>query len=224
MTSSIAYRTPFLSIVSIVVLCATASTARAGYTHYWTWRRPPDRAALARALGEMQALVAARRAILDVADGFDGGLEAPFGDAGHLPLVLFNGRDADAHETFAFPLAPFTAGDPSFQFVKTAQKPYDEVVTACLLVARDHFAPDQLSIRSDGRFDPDWRPGALLYERVLGRTARDPLSAPDPATRPAPAPTDDGGEAERARAHQRFYLSAIALLALAIVALLFRRR
>lgn len=201
-------------ILSVLVVCATASTAHAGYTHDWTWHRPPEPVALARALGEMQRLVDARRALLDVGAGLpDGGLAAPFGDAGLLPLVLYNGRDADAHETFGFPLAPFTASNPAFQFVKTARKPYDEVVTACLLVARDHFAADQLSIRSDGRFDPDWRPGALLYERVLGRTARDPLAAPE------------AGEAERARAHQRFYLSAIALLAIAIAALLlFRRR
>jgi hypothetical protein len=64
-----------------------------------------------------------------------------------------------------------------FNFCKTAGKPYDEVVTACLLVARDHFPEDILSIDSDGSWsDGDWQEGTKLYTTVLGRPARNPMS------------------------------------------------
>ena len=57
---------------------------------------------------------------------------------------MFNGKGDNAHEPFIFP------GESGFNFCKTAYKPYDTVVVACLFVARDYFAPDQLEIASDG--------------------------------------------------------------------------
>ncbi|HVH45244.1 MAG TPA: hypothetical protein VM925_22985 [Labilithrix sp.] len=45
--------------------------------------------------------------------------------------------------------------------MKTAQNPYDEVVVACLFVAKDHFPYDVLEISSDGD-NSDWAAGARL--------------------------------------------------------------
>jgi len=56
--------------------------------------------------------------------------------------VTLNGLGEAGHEEFVFP------GEVGFNFTKTAGKPYDEVVTACLLVARDHFPPPRLRIQS----------------------------------------------------------------------------
>lgn len=143
----------------------------AGYSHYWRWHTSqPDPAALARCRADMDRIVLARREILEPRT-----FKIPFGDAGEVEVLALNGKGDDAHESFGFPLAPFTADDPSFQFVKTLGKPYDEVVTACLIVARDCFGHDVLTIHSDGDWQA-WSPGANLYEKVLHRTARNPLT------------------------------------------------
>lgn len=148
-----------------------AGECAAGYSHYWRWHTSqPDPAALARCRADMDRIVLARREILEPRT-----FRIPFGDAGEVEVLALNGKGDDAHESFGFPLAPFTADDPSFQFVKTLGKPYDEVVTACLIVARDCFGHDVLTIQSDGDWQA-WSPGANLYEKVLHRTARNPLT------------------------------------------------
>lgn len=58
-------------------------------------------------------------------------------------LVRFNGVDDDAHETFYF--AVFKTG---FNFCKTNLKPYDEVVCACLYIAKLIFG-DDIKINQD---------------------------------------------------------------------------
>jgi hypothetical protein len=151
--------------------------AHAGYTHYWKWKQPPDAPRVERAIAEMNQIVDARRDILDV------------GDAGGPGGILFNGIGGDAHETFGFPLAPF-AGKPEFNFVKTAMKPYDAVVTACLIVARDHFTREELEISSDGTWDA-WRNGRDLYIQVLQRQASDPMNDRGTSTAAADDEDDD---------------------------------
>jgi len=137
---------------------------QAGYTHYYTWHETPDPAALKSCIREMRQIIDARTNILA---GPDGTGAVVISDAN---LVL-NGIGDDAHEPFVFP------NKLGFNFCKTAVKPYDEVVTACLLVARDHFPSSVLSIDSDGSWsEGDWRAGAELYASVLGRHPRNPMS------------------------------------------------
>jgi hypothetical protein len=83
--------------------------------------------------------------------------------------VLFNGRyeNSQDHETFHFP------GEDGFSFCKTAAKPYDVVVTACLAVAKDIFG-DEIDVSSDGDSE-DWVKGVELAERVLGRPIANPI-------------------------------------------------
>ena len=83
-------------------------------------------------------------------------------------------EEAATHEPFVFP------GRAGFNFCKTNGKLYDAAVTACLLVARDHFSPDELKIDSDGQWeDGDWNAGAKLYQQVLGRAAANPINRSD---------------------------------------------
>ncbi|HEV7555696.1 MAG TPA: tetratricopeptide repeat protein, partial [Kofleriaceae bacterium] len=145
----------------VVVLLLVPSLAHAGYTHYWTWHGAPDSTALHETLAEIQQLVTARTSLVT-------------STSGESEIVIV-GRDGV--ETFVFP------GDVNIgasNFCKTGRKPYDEVVTAALLVARAHFPPSVLEIASDGGI-VEWRPGRLLYSKVFQQTPPMPFFDDDPA-------------------------------------------
>lgn len=72
--------------------------------------------------------------------------------------VLIEGIGKDAHETFYI-----ERGSIRWNFCKTAQKPYDELVTAVLILARYTF--DSFSLSSDGTWS-DWALGRELFTRV----------------------------------------------------------
>ena len=78
-------------------------------------------------------------------------------------VIRFNGVGDDGHETF---LIYRDGHEGGFSFCKTAQKPYDEVVCACLIVLNHHLG-DKIEISSDGDNDK-WDPGRDLCEKVLG--------------------------------------------------------
>jgi hypothetical protein len=84
--------------------------------------------------------------------------------------VVFNGveKDGNDHETFSFP------DDGGRNFCKTAQKPYDLVVVACLAAAKDRLGP-LLEVSSDG--DPDeWEEGVAFASKVLERVIANPIT------------------------------------------------
>jgi hypothetical protein len=152
-----------------------AAPATAGYSHYFTWHSAPSDGALRECMKEMRLLVEARRTTLAGPDA-DGPPEV------HLDSLAFNGAgEEDSHEPFFFPgeinRNPPIKGIPNgWNSCKTAGKPYDDVVTACLIVARDHFPESVLAIDSDGYWiDGDWAGGAALYTVVLHRAAHNPL-------------------------------------------------
>lgn len=172
--------TRFTLILAVLLWVAPA---HAGYTHYWRWRTPPARLAVEAAIADMRRVVHARSTLVQVVDRRE---EDPWADAGvAYPTFVFEGKPGQSVETFGFPLAPFTAHEPSFQFVKTRQMAYDEVVAACLIVASQHFPRQTLEISSDGAWETDWRPGRKLYEEVftvpalsmLAHSGVDPLAA-----------------------------------------------
>ncbi len=162
-----ALRTVTFRGLFLLALAASSQVAQGGYTHYFTWSNQPGAAKLSACVKDMAR-------ILDAAAVPTAG---PAGTG--KPLVenlsiQFNGSGRDAHEPFVFP------GVIGFNFCKTQWKPYDAVVTACLLVARDHFSADTLKIESDGQWDEgDWDAGRQLYEKVFARRAASPISAPD---------------------------------------------
>jgi hypothetical protein len=216
-------------VLALVLLCFVPRPAFAGYTHYWRWHARPDATSLGACIADMARIAEARRELLEDRDGRTGAQavfpgRSPFGDAGELsPDIVFNGIGEDGHETFGFPLAPFTGNAPEFQFVKTAEKPYDEVVAACLIVARDYFPPEVLGIASDGRWGREWTAGAALYKHVLGREPKNPIHRWEPDTGeerslPQTEPADDPGSLRK-----NLLVSAIVFVALILAYLLLRR-
>jgi hypothetical protein len=155
-----------------IAVCVFGMNAWAGYTHHFIWRQDPDPGVLHECVVDMSRIIAARWSTLAGPEG-QGKPEI-----NSLDLV-FNGIGDQGHEPFVFPgrldRIPGFPGPKGFNFCKTAAKPYDAVVTACLLVARDHFPPSVLAISSDGAWNQGaWGTGANLYLSVLGRTPKDP--------------------------------------------------
>lgn len=153
------------------ILALSCFRAGAGYTHYYTWKQPPDDASLKACVADMNRLIEARKSILvspDLRDSIPGSLKL------NPTNVDFNGIGDRACEPFVFPFV--LPEHSSFNFCKTRGEPYDQIVTACLLVARDHFPPSALEIESDGEWE-DWKDGAILYSSVFGRPARNPMIA-----------------------------------------------
>ena len=87
--------------------------------------------------------------------------------------VRFNGKGEDGHETFHFQretrIADYQEDKKSaFSFCKTAQKPYDKYVVACLIIAKIIFEKN-IKISSDGEIK-DWQEGKEMVEKVMNST------------------------------------------------------
>ncbi len=105
-----------------------------------------------------------------------GGIHIPSGpDGSWFAGATLRSRTCDgscAHETFRIeqhrkPQKWGTPGDDGwFAFCKTAYKPYDILVTACLIIVRQHF-PEIFSVSSDGE-QRDWEDAMRLCQHVLG--------------------------------------------------------
>jgi hypothetical protein len=159
-----------------------SSAAHAGYDQYFTWKIDPAGPRLAQCVNEMNLLIHIRRQVLQVIP--------PDPKLQGADAVAFNGIGADQGDPFIFPGNTLShnmngavpANLVGFNACNTNWKSYDEVVVACLLVARDHFTDKELVVTSDGIWD-DWGGGRKLYEDILGRTAHNPLPPP-----PMPVP------------------------------------
>lgn len=85
-------------------------------------------------------------------------------------VICFNGEGEDSHESMVLTKVQTwedwqDKNEPPFAFCKTAQKPYDTIVTA-LLGAAHVIAKGALVVTSDGDFE-EWQPGLELAEQVL---------------------------------------------------------
>ena len=128
-----------------------------GYTHYWRQNRDFTDAEWEEFVRLTNLIIADNEGILS--DGFgDGGKPEVNGDR-----VCFNGLGEDSHETF---LITKKKGE-TFDFCKTARKPYDKYVVAvlCALYNLTDSPPQQNrsahpmeSISSDGNTS-DWTDG-----------------------------------------------------------------
>lgn len=162
-----------------------------GYTHYWQYK--PESIEPAQAM----ILCQDARHIIEfcgvaITGWRESGEFAPeFNPENRL---AFNGLGEDnGHETFAFYFHPpqepesdeesynkyryekFIENDRQlWEFCKTARKPYDAVVTAVLLRARDIIPT--IEIDSDGDWS-DWTAGRELYETAFGLVAVCPWMA-----------------------------------------------
>lgn len=150
-----------------------------GYTHYWSFTAPKR--------GETAKIEKAyQKAIKDCAKiarayyTVNGGLS---GYTAHTQLgsyggLLINGKGDDAHEPFSMrEYFKQNLEDSGGDFCKTARKPYDIVVTACLIVLANAL-PKNFRVDSDGN-KGDFVAGLDLARRVLKKRLEIPSNLRD---------------------------------------------
>ena len=117
-----------------------------GYTHYYQQGSIPTPALFQSFTSHVSELIEMAWDIqLDVS------IEPDF--------LSINGVGDEEHETFVI-----RREDLTWDFCKTARKPYDSVVTAVLILARYTFPDFHLS--SDGAWK-EWEDGQDLFSRVM---------------------------------------------------------
>lgn len=142
-----------------------------GYTHYYSaagndglkaphgWNNK-NGIALNAAIQDMAKVIQSTEDIL--ADLNGGGKPHIDRDtAGIVRVISFNGKGDLSHEAF-------TIGDSwngNWECCKTARKPYDKVVVACLCILGHHLG-DAVRISSDGDAS-DWKEGLQLARTVI---------------------------------------------------------
>lgn len=118
-----------------------------GYTHYWSnFSALPD-----QAVADIQHLILLNAGLVQFESDVQ---EAPVVDTKE---VRFNGVEDDAYETFCL-------SGGSWDFCKTAQRPYDKIVVAVLVIVA-HYLPD-FEWSSDGD-DEDLAEGKELAQKYL---------------------------------------------------------
>lgn len=121
-----------------------------GYTHYWNGKIPQSKFDKLRIASE-KVIGFSDASVLWESEETDKPPELT------SDLIRFNGIEDDGHETFCLEQSN-TEG-----FCKTAQKPYDEIVTAILCLAK-HYAKS-FEVRSDGK-SIEWKNGLALARLV----------------------------------------------------------
>ena len=115
-----------------------------GYTHYWNFKGKTDTKAFSNRMKVMSVL--AQKIVdtsnVDVSHEYNQPYTPPTISPG---LIRFNGKGDEGHETFMI-----DAGIRDFNFCKTARKPYDEIVVACLFAMQTVFPKTQFTWSSDG--------------------------------------------------------------------------
>jgi hypothetical protein len=150
-----------------------------GYTHYFRTKKTTDEK-WSKIIKDCQKLISNMPKIYKgqplLIDDQEGG-KPVLNDK----KILFNGTDKDfvygednypdlSHETFMLEKEP-RGHQPDengliFNFCKTAAKPYDLMVCACLLVYK-HHSPDTIKLSSDGS-KSDWLDAEQLVRDTLG--------------------------------------------------------
>lgn len=144
-----------------------------GYTHYWEFKKPKSikgkhqeiEDTYQLAVRQCQRLVKAYNKQVKSLD-----LKHPdrlSGYSAHTKLndylgLEVNGTSDLGHETFSF-RDHWSANDAN-NFCKTVRKPYDVVVTACLIIMK-HYLKDLFEVGTDGQ-SQDWTNGLKLARDV----------------------------------------------------------
>ena len=165
-----------------------------GYTHYWTFkaldkiqgRQIEIESKYQLAVRQCQRVVKAyNKAIKEIDPKHPDRLS---GYSAHTKMndylgLEFNGTADEAHETFS--LRDHWSKNEAFNFCKTASKPYDIVVVACLIVLQHYLGDELLEVGSDGDAS-DWEEGLQLAKITLN--IKD-LKVPDSIRVMSPAAT-----------------------------------
>jgi hypothetical protein len=126
-----------------------------GYSHYLDGKIECSPMRWAKILEDIRAVVAEAKVPLADGNG-DGGTSPEFSEK----AICFNGVDAQGHETFHV-----ENGMRGFHFCKTAQKPYDIIVCACLIILHEYIPT--IKVSSDGNA-VEWQSAVDLCQKVLG--------------------------------------------------------
>lgn len=138
-----------------------------GYTHYWEKTNGEITNEQWNAFKEFVSNLICKTeegSIENSAGGTNGGVVICNGDGTGEPtlsdeIICFNGQDEDSHESFYIQ----RSGGSGFNFCKTARKPYDPVVVACLIEAEKLGIVDSWS--SDGN-ESDLQSGINLHKSM----------------------------------------------------------
>ncbi|RHZ61582.1 hypothetical protein CDV55_106888 [Aspergillus turcosus] len=147
-----------------------------GYTHYYTidnTSSPEWEVAWPQLVEDAQKIIDNSGVPLSGPDFDDPG--PPIIDVNQG--IFLNGVGDDGHE----PLCLDRHGNGGFSFVKTARKPYDDVV-ACILLRAAVLAPNCVSLDSDGDWEHDWWIARHLYRNLWGGDVECPWSETEVAT------------------------------------------
>jgi len=127
-----------------------------GYSHYFPQSRSFTDAEWLDITSHVNKVVALKKSIIGDATGNPGSMPSV-----NAKRIVFNGIGEMAHDTFSVT----KSHDSSFNFCKTAQKPYDDVVVAvlCIIIA---LAPGALKVSSDG-YSNDWKWGLDLAKEIM---------------------------------------------------------
>ena len=138
-----------------------------GYTHYWTFKKPA-KGKSEHAEKQYQKAIAECAKICRTYYKEYGGLSgySAHTKPGQYGGLLVNGAGADGHEDFS--LREHYSQNETFNFCKTAQKPYDLVVVACLAILK-HRLGNLIEVSSDGE-SLDWKNG-VFYAAIVTRLA-----------------------------------------------------
>jgi hypothetical protein len=143
-----------------------------GYTHYWEVNEIRGSSKV-NEVRYMRALNDCNRIIKAYYNEF-GGLS---GYSAHCKLneyggLKVNGKGCDAHEDFT--MREHFNENSGFNFCKTARKPYDIVVIACLSVLA-HRLGHAFKVSSDG-MPSDWLAGVKLARKITGLKIKNPIA------------------------------------------------
>lgn len=135
-----------------------------GYTHYWYRPETLEKEKFAKAAADCKKVAAWLKIPVQVES--DEPEEPVFSES----LIRFNGVNEDGHDTFVIPQVFFPSfrqekDGKLFAFCKTARKPYDTLVTACLTILKHYF--DDIDVKSDG-YAPEWEEGVNAVCHCLG--------------------------------------------------------
>lgn len=144
-----------------------------GYTHYWTFNKGKRGTTAETEAAYQQAMLDCAKVVRYYYER-EGGISGYTAHTkpGTYGGLNFNGKGEDGHEPFIM-REHYNQNDRS-SFCKTARKPYDILVTACLAVLAYRLG-DAVSIYSDGDVD-DWQDGVNLAQTILRRKVTVPTT------------------------------------------------
>lgn len=141
-----------------------------GYTHYWSFKARPKGLAKQTeetyqlAVRQCQKLIRSYNKDLKAIDNKHPNRLSGF--SAHTKRLEYNGLEVNgtqdlSHEKFY--LREHYSQNESFNFCKTASKPYDIVVVACLVILK-HYLSELIEVSSDGE-SKDWSSGLMLAKQ-----------------------------------------------------------